>query len=54
MTAVRSASNLIITPDMVLASRPDMEVVGVFNAGVTRFEGDTILLLRVSEAMSSS
>ncbi len=35
---------------MVLASRPDMEVVGVFNAGATRFEGDTILLLRVSEA----
>ncbi len=35
---------------MVLASRPDMEVVGVFNAGVTRFEGDIILLLRVSEA----
>ena len=35
---------------MVLASRPDMEVVGVFNAGVTRFQSDTILLLRVSEA----
>ncbi|MDQ3675097.1 MAG: glycoside hydrolase family 130 protein [Gemmatimonadota bacterium] len=35
---------------MVLASRPDMEVVGVFNAGVTRFDGDTVLLLRVSEA----
>lgn len=27
-----------------------MEVVGVFNAGATRFEGDTVLLLRVSEA----
>ncbi len=35
---------------MVLASRPDMEVVGVFNAGATRFNGDTLLLLRVSEA----
>jgi predicted GH43/DUF377 family glycosyl hydrolase len=35
---------------MVLASRPDMEVLGVFNAGATRFDGDTLLLLRVSEA----
>jgi len=50
MNVVRSSANPIITPDMVLASRPDMEVVGVFNAAATRFEGDTILLLRVSEA----
>jgi beta-1,2-mannobiose phosphorylase / 1,2-beta-oligomannan phosphorylase len=35
---------------MVLASRPEMEVLGVFNAGVTRFNGETLLLLRVSEA----
>ena len=35
---------------MVLASRADMEVVGVFNAAATRYEGQTILLLRVSEA----
>src|SRR5688500_6901822 len=35
---------------MVLPSRPDMEVVGVFNAGVARQGSDTILLLRVSEA----
>jgi len=50
LKAVRAPENPIITPDMVLASRPDMEVVGVFNAAATRFEGDTILLLRVSEA----
>jgi len=48
--ALRAPENPIITPGMVLASRPDMEVVGVFNAAVTRFEGDTLLLLRVSEA----
>lgn len=35
---------------MVLASRPEMEVVGVFNAAVARFNGETLLLLRVSEA----
>jgi beta-1,2-mannobiose phosphorylase / 1,2-beta-oligomannan phosphorylase len=34
---------------MVPASRPDMDVVGVFNAAATRLGGDTILLLRVSE-----
>ena len=50
VNAVRSPENPIITTDMILPSRPDMEVVGVFNAGATRFEGDTILLLRVSEA----
>lgn len=35
---------------MVLASRPDLEVVGVFNPGVIRHDGEVILLLRVSEA----
>ncbi len=35
---------------MVQASRPDLEVVGVFNAGVIRHDGDVLLLLRVSEA----
>ncbi len=34
---------------MVQASRPDMEVVGAFNAAATRFRDETILLLRVSE-----
>ena len=35
---------------MVQASSPDLEVVGVFNAGVIRHDGDVLLLLRVSEA----
>ena len=35
---------------MVLASRPDLEVVGVFNPGVIRHEDEVILLLRVSES----
>ncbi|MEX2110781.1 MAG: glycoside hydrolase family 130 protein [Gemmatimonadaceae bacterium] len=50
MLVRRAPENPIITPDMVLASRPDMEVVGVFNAAATRFDGATLLLLRVSEA----
>ena len=35
---------------MVLPSRPDLEVLGVFNPGVIRHDGEVILLLRVSEA----
>jgi predicted GH43/DUF377 family glycosyl hydrolase len=35
---------------MVLPSRPDLEVIGVFNPGVARFQDEVILLLRVSEA----
>lgn len=35
---------------MVKPSRPDLEVVGVFNPGVTRHDGDVVLLLRVAEA----
>jgi predicted GH43/DUF377 family glycosyl hydrolase len=50
VNVLRSPENPIVTPDMVLASRPEMEVVGVFNAAVTRFNGETLLLLRVSEA----
>ena len=34
---------------MVPASRSDLEVVGVFNAGVIRHDGDVLLLLRVAE-----
>jgi len=35
---------------MVQPSRPDLEVVGVFNPGVIRHENDVLLLLRVAEA----
>jgi predicted GH43/DUF377 family glycosyl hydrolase len=35
---------------MIQPSRPDLEVVGVFNPGVTSQDGDVVLLLRVAEA----
>lgn len=35
---------------MVSPSRPDLEVVGVFNPAAIRHDGDTVLLLRVAEA----
>jgi predicted GH43/DUF377 family glycosyl hydrolase len=35
---------------MVAASRPDFQVVGVFNPGVVRVGDETVMLLRVAEA----
>jgi predicted GH43/DUF377 family glycosyl hydrolase len=35
---------------MVPPSRPDLQVVGVFNPAVTRHRGEVVLLLRVAEA----
>jgi len=45
----RSPNNPIIKPEDVKPSRDDFEVIGVFNAGVTRFKSDVVLLLRVAE-----
>jgi predicted GH43/DUF377 family glycosyl hydrolase len=47
--AFRSPDNPIITPDNVKPSRKDFEIIGVFNAGVTRFNEEVLLLLRVAE-----
>lgn len=49
MKVNRYEGNPIIKPEDVKPSRPDFRVVCVFNAGVTRFEGDVLLLLRVAE-----
>jgi predicted GH43/DUF377 family glycosyl hydrolase len=46
----RAASNPILTAAMVLPSRPDFQVVGVFNPGVVRVGDETVLLLRVAES----
>ena len=49
MNINRYAQNPIITHETVLASRKDFEVIGAFNSGVTVFNGETILILRVAE-----
>ena len=49
MKVFRCPYNPIIEPKDVKPSRDDFEVIGVFNAGVTRFEDEVILLLRVAE-----
>ena len=49
MKVTRSPQNPIITPEDVKPSGDDFEVIGVFNAGVARFDNDVILLLRVAE-----
>jgi predicted GH43/DUF377 family glycosyl hydrolase len=45
----RSPENPLIEPKDIKPSRDDFEVIGVFNAGVTRFGEEIILLLRVAE-----
>ncbi len=49
MKVFRSPNNPIIKPKDVKPSRDDLEVIGVFNAGVTRLEDEVVLLLRVAE-----
>jgi len=49
-TVRRFAENPILIPSQLAPSRPDFEVVGVFNPGVIRIGDETLLLLRVAEA----
>src|SRR5688572_8662527 len=48
----RVPENPIVTPAMLRPSRPDFEVVGVFNPAATRCGDEVVLLLRVAEAPS--
>lgn len=50
LTATRADANPLLTPRMVVPSRPDFQVVGVFNPGVLQVGEQTVLLLRVAEA----
>src|SRR4051812_25302625 len=47
---MRNPHNPIIDPSRIEASSPDLEVVGVFNAGVAAIDEEIVLLLRVAEA----
>jgi predicted GH43/DUF377 family glycosyl hydrolase len=49
-TVRRFGGNPILSPSQLEPSRPDFEVVGVFNPGVIRVGDETTLLLRVAEA----
>ena len=49
MPVFRSPQNPVIQPQDVRPSRPDFEVVGVFNAGAARRKDQYVLLLRVAE-----
>lgn len=53
MLVNRSASNPIISPDMVKPSRQGFRVDGTFNAGVIDRDDETIMLLRVAESAPS-
>ena len=47
--ARRLPENPLITPEHVLPSQPGFEVISTINAGVTRTDGEIVLLLRVTE-----
>lgn len=45
----RHPDNPIITPKDIQPYHDNFEVIGVFNAGVAEYQGETLLLLRVAE-----
>jgi len=45
----RNSHNPLLTPADVVPSRPDFEVIGAFNAGVTVYQDEVLLLVRVAE-----
>lgn len=49
MNIYRYEENPIITPADIKPHRDDFEVIGAFNAGVTSYNGEVLLLLRVAE-----
>lgn len=51
MRVERCAKNPLIVPADVKPSRPDFKVDGVFNCGVTEYNGEVILLCRVAESV---
>ena len=54
MNVYRYPENPLITPADVPPSRDGLEVVCVFNAGVARYEDETLLLMRVAERGKSN
>lgn len=50
----RDPRNPIVSPDMVRPSRAQWQVDGTFNAGVTRFGDETILLVRIAESVAGA
>ncbi|MRN56474.1 glycoside hydrolase family 130 protein [Paenibacillus monticola] len=49
MNIHRYAENPLITPADVVPHRADFEVIGAFNAGVTTYKDEVLMLLRVAE-----
>ena len=53
MKVERCLKNPLIVPADVKPSRSDFKVDGVFNCGVTEYNGEIILLCRVAESVIS-
>ncbi len=50
----RHVDNPLITPKDIKPTRKEFKVDGVFNAGATKYKGETILLLRIAESVIST
>ena len=50
LSVVASQTTRSLVPSQLTATRPDFEVVGVFNPAAIRIGEETVLLLRVAEA----
>lgn len=50
----RSVQNPLISPADVIPSAKNLKVVGVFNCGVAKYKGETLLLCRVAEKAINS
>ena len=46
---IRNSKNPLITPEDIIPSRPDFKIVCAFNAGVAKFNDETLMLIRVAE-----
>lgn len=51
MKVTRCKNNPLLTPGDIKPSREDLQVDGVFNCGVTKYDGEIILLCRVAESV---
>ena len=49
MKVYRYENNPIVTPQDVIPHKDGFEVIGAFNAAVTKYKNEVIMLLRVAE-----
>jgi len=54
MIVHRYVENPLIKKDSIAPSRPDLHVIGIFNCGGVKLNGEIILLCRIAEAATET